>query len=220
MSDTARGDERLREAFAALSREVATAPGCPEPDLLWSALAGEAAPAEVERVVDHTTACPACAEAWRLGRELRESASLSTEAPPDTVPSTGGGWGWGALAAGLAAVALAAGALLMVGTPESGYREGGSPTIRSEMAEGAELPRAAFVLRWTPGPAGTRYSVLVTTEGLDTLARARGLETAEYRVPETALSGVEPGSRILWRVEGVLPDGSRSSSATFVSRLE
>jgi hypothetical protein len=76
------------------------------------------------------------------------------------------------------------------------------------------------VLRWTPGPEGTTYNLQVATERLEKISEARGLTAAEYLVPEAALRMVPAGARVLWRVETVLPDGSRAGSRTFRTRVQ
>jgi hypothetical protein len=136
-------------------------------------------------------------------------------------PASAGWWtGWAKLAAGLVAAALVVGVPLVLDSPETSYRDAAPGVIQSRIAEDSPLPRSACVLRWSAGPPGSRYSIHVTTPELETLARARGLETAEFPVPETALEALPQGARILWQVEAAYPDGTRVTSPTFVSRIE
>jgi hypothetical protein len=62
--------------------------------------------------------------------------------------------------------------------------------------------------------------VRVTTESLQVLAGGQRLAEPSFLVPESALAPLPKDSRILWRVEAVLPGGERAASATFVTRLE
>jgi hypothetical protein len=86
--------------------------------------------------------------------------------------------------------------------------------------EGRPLPRSQCVLRWSPGRPGSRYDVRVATEALEPVATGRGLGVAEYRVPDEALASLPGGTKLLWQVEALLPDGSRWTSPTFVVRIE
>jgi len=118
-------------------------------------------------------------------------------------------------------VALAASVVLHQ-QPERppGFREGTRSDIRSLIPEADALPRTRCLLRWSPGPEGTTYNLQVATERLERISEARGLTAAEYAVSEAALRTVPAGARVLWRVETVLPDGSRASSATFRTRVQ
>jgi hypothetical protein len=72
------------------------------------------------------------------------------------------------------------------------------------------------VLRWSPVPGAESYDVRISTEDLRRLVlTAQSLKTASYAIPESALAGLPPGSKLLWQVDAVFPDGSRRSSATF-----
>ena len=88
----------------------------------------------------------------------------------------------------------------------------------------ATLPRDAFVLRWalTPegAPDGTRYSVEATSERLDPLVEAHGLDQGEFRVPAPSLEGLDSGATVFWQVVALLPDGERIASPTFVARVD
>jgi hypothetical protein len=61
--------------------------------------------------------------------------------------------------------------------------------------------------------------VRVTTESLQVVADVQGLAAPTLLVPAATLSSLSPGSRLLWRVEVVGPDGTRAASPTFVARL-
>jgi hypothetical protein len=166
-------------------------------------------------LVDHTSACGACAEAWRLAMDLsRELPSASRPWHKSFAP----------LAAAAVLVLALAGGVWLFWAPRPveapGFRGGEAPVIRSLLREDAALPRSDFRLRWSPGPDGSRYDVRVTTESLQVLAGGQRLAEPSFLVPESALAPLPKDSRILWRVEAVLPGGERAASATFVTRLE
>ena len=211
--------DRLRRAFASLEGR-APGPGCPEPERLWAAARGEL-PAEVVRpLVLHLVECGACAEAWRLAREVEPRLAQPRAVDARPAPARPSWTFWGALAAGMT-VALAASVVLHQPSERTpGFREGTRIDIRSLVPESDALPRARCVLRWSPGPEGTTYNLQVATERLEKISEARGLTAAAYQVPEQALSALPSGAKLLWRVEAVAPDGARATSATFVARVE
>ena len=213
-----RSAERLRQAFARLAEHAVPRDDCPRPEVLWAAVHGERPPDEVHRLVAHTAECGACAEAWRLARDLR-----GTEAGPAVDPATSpaatwwGSWASLAAAAGVAAVAFSAVWRLSGPAVE---RAPAAPTLRALPADNQRLPRGRAVLRWTPGPPGSRYDVQVATADLRILTRARGLDVPELALPAAALAALPHGARVVWQVEALLPDGSRITSPTFVAVLE
>jgi len=216
--------EQLREEFSALSERAVPSTDCPDAGVLWDALDGKMSSRDVRHLLDHTISCPACAESWRLARQLRVEAGLDAETAPAR-PLWSPWWKWSLAAAAAASIVLAVtvGIVRFRSLEEPGdsiYREASGLTIRSLVPESVPLPRNRCVLRWTPGPAKTRYDVRVATEDLTILARARELEKAEYRVPEAALTRVPAGARLVWQVEAVLSDGRRVGSPAFLVRLE
>lgn len=212
---------RLRSAFASLAEDAVPGPACPHPERIWLAVRREAElpAADVRELALHTAECPSCAESWRLAGEL-----LAAEA--DQRPRAVGRirrWG-GALplAAAVAAVALA-GVVIQHhgrGSVEPGYRDPRGGGMRALMAEDAPLPRAACVLRWSPVAEGARYDLRVATSTLAVVYRARGLAVTEHQVPAEALAGLPSGSRLIWQVEAVAPDGMRTASPAFVVRIQ
>ena len=71
--------DRMRRAFAG---DAASRADCPPADRLWDAVKGQLNPAEAAAVVDHVSSCGACAEAWRIARELEvEEAGGRTGIP-------------------------------------------------------------------------------------------------------------------------------------------
>jgi hypothetical protein len=213
--------ERLRARFTSPPHDVEATGDCPDPDRFWRAARAELPWSETEALVDHVASCPACTVAWRMAREQARAdvAQAMLESRERSVPR----WTWVRYAAAAAVVVAAAGLAFQRWsrpTPEApALRATGSSAIRSLIPDGSELPRAAFRLRWTPGPAGTRYSIQVTDEKLSAIAEAFALELPEFRVPETALADLAPGARVLWQVKAVFPEGTRVTSDTFLARV-
>jgi hypothetical protein len=205
-------DESLRREFAALGARALPLPDCPDPERIFAAVRGELEATGVRALLDHVAGCGSCAEDWRLARELMESVPAAP-ARPARRPG-----GWAALPA--AAAVVAAVSALLLGPNSSPYRDGNVVAIRSLLEESRPLTRRSLVLRWTPGPKGSRYDVLVATSALAPLFSARGLEVPELAVPEQALAGLPKGAKLLWRVEATLPEGVRAASATFVARID
>ena len=58
-----------------------------------------------------------------------------------------------------------------------------------------------------------------STRDLTVLYRRSGVVGTELEVPPEALSGVAPGTEVVWRVEAITPGGRRISSEAFVSRV-
>jgi hypothetical protein len=209
--------DHLRELFLESLGEPTHDAGCPDAARLWSAVRGELPVAEAQAIVDHALGCASCGTALRLAREIQ------AEALPHVAPSKG--WRaahWAAVAAGIVVALLIPVGVYEWRTPATApavYREPGSE-IAPLVVEGQTLPRAAFVLRWSPGPEGTRYSIRVVRSDLGIVARADGLESAEFSVPVDALREIAAGTVLYWRVEQHLPDGSHVVSDTFSVRLE
>jgi len=221
MKDDDSAAERLRARFTSPPLGVEAAGDCPEPDRFWRAARGELPWSETESLLDHAASCPACTVAWRVAREQAraDGAQVMVESSERRAPR----WRWVRYAAAAAVVVAAAGLAFQRWSrpaPEPpALRATGGSAIRSLIPDGAELPRSAFRLRWTPGPAGTRYAIQVTDEKLATIAEAFALELPEFRVPEPALVGLAPGARVLWQVKAVLPEGARVTSDTFLVRV-
>jgi hypothetical protein len=213
---------RLRAAFAVAS-DAPHPESCPAPEAIWSAVRGELPPGELRQVLEHTAACAACAEDWRLAAELqRQSAATEAVAPGKVLQGRFGRW------RPLAAVAaLAAGLLIAVGVYRTGgfgpqeptYREAGDAAIESLLPENQELPRQGAELRWSPVPGAESYDVRVSTEDLRLVWTAEGQKAASHRIPESALAGLPLGAKLLWQVDAVFPDGTRRSSSTFGVRV-
>ena len=213
-------EERLRAALAASIELLGDGGACPDPDRLVASGRGDLAPGGDEDVILHIAACTACAAAWRIAREVAGDRVVEARTPARrTSPYVG----WAGLAAAAALILAAIGGSAVLLYPdrsgESAYREQEGDSLRSLLSESEPLPRERFVLRWTGGPEGTLYDVLVTDERMSTLERGIGLERAELRVPAAALQSVEPGGRVFWQVSAHLTDGRRIESPTFIATV-
>lgn len=216
---------RLREAYASAPAGTASGP-CADPEEIWQAVHGGLHPARIADLLDHALACTACDRAFVLARELSRGAGA---APMVGSERSHGSmrrrtmltrrWAVGALGV----VAAAAVAVLALRRPrpveEPPFRE--SPSEAIAALPGTEhLPRDRFLLRWSPGPPGTRYSLWVATPELRELYSRPRLEAPEQLVPPSALEGLPAGAEILWRVEAQLPDERHLASPAFRTRLE
>ena len=221
---------RLREAFASVSRGARPGADCPDPQRLWAAATGELRAWSRRQVVDHTSTCAACAEAWRLARELAPEpvAYAASEPWSSRIGSLLGlPWSWNVatLAGAAAAVVLSVAVTSLYFGPSSRsrpgeYRDPGRAPLRSLLPEGQALSRENALLRWSAGQPGSRYHVTVTAEDLRPIAAVRDLEVAQFPIPAERLSALPAGAKLLWQVEARLPDGGRVRSDTFVVRLQ
>ena len=70
----------------------------------------------------------------------------------------------------------------------------------------------------------TGKNLLVTLGGGDagnlSLGIIEALNQPEFRVPAALLAEQTEGATVYWRIEAVLPDGTRVSSAVYVVRLQ
>jgi hypothetical protein len=211
----------LEQAFS--TGEMRRAPGgCPSEDELWASAAGELDPAADEEVVLHLARCGECSTIWRLAREMLPADHLST-ASVVAIEDRRWSRSWRrvllpAAAAVLVGVGLGAGLFLRTDSPAAPvFRQQADDAVISPSPETARLPRAACRLRWTAGPEGTRYDLVVSDGELKILATVKGLDEAEYTLPREKIpvSAIE----LFWRVTAHLPDGTTVSSDTFTSSI-
>lgn len=217
--------EPLRRVFTGFADETPAPASCPAPEQLWAAVQGELSAEEVEEVVDHTAACPSCAEEWRLARELARAAASETAESA----SAGGrvlrrGHRFWRIAAPLTGLAAAAVLLLVVGLPRRSsappeLRAGNTVEIRSLLAPEETLARERCLLRWSE-IEGAHYDVLVSDADLAVVAQVENLEQPQFEVPAESLARLPSGAELYWQVEAALPDGSTATSKTFVNRVE
>ena len=213
-------DERLKSAFLALAATSADECSDDEIDRIWRAASGEL-DAEARRdLVDRMATSPAAAEAWRVAQAMRDAQGYPALPVVETRHSWSPTW-----------IGLAAALVLTIGLglfqlnrsttqPADVYRDQAAPTtVESLVPSDSTLPRDAFLLRWSPGPAGSRYQLRVTTDDLRVLTTVADVNTPELTIPAAALDSVAPGARVLWQVVTTLPSGQTVSSPTFVVRV-
>lgn len=214
----------LRRHFRALAEGQVGGPDCPPADQVWRAIHGELRRHELMEVVEHVGVCGACAEQWRVAREMDLGELAATEAAPASSRKRSPAVRWGALAAAAAIGFVLIGVGLYVIPPGQQttapvLRSGEITEIRSLVPEDVPLPRAGLRLRWTPGPEGSLYTVRIRTEELSPLVSAEGLAAPEYLVPQERLLECED-DRLLWQVVVFPPDGGQITSNTFFVELE
>lgn len=220
------GVDRWRQALSALGRETGPRPDCLSGEQIWQAAGGELGAKALRQVVEHMAGCAHCGEAFRLAGELgrQVGAEISLlEAAADAKP-TRTPWVRPLAAAAAVVLAVSIGFVTLQriapSDDDSRLREAAGDAIDSLVEEGASLPRAEFLLRWSPGPEGSLYSITVADEDLDVLASDESLELSEYLVPAEVLAELEEGAAVLWRVSAHDLDGSGATSATFINRVE
>jgi hypothetical protein len=212
----------LAEAFRGLSHDAAYTEACPDADAIWDAAVGDASAEQTARIIDHTSTCGACAEAWRLARAVDDGADELGAARSRKAHASRRSWIAGAVAISAAAAVLVF-ALARRGGDETGdpvIHRGVDSAIEALIADDTALETDAFELSWKSVGDRVAYDVVVTTEQLTIVDRADGLTVTTYTVPAAKLTGIEPGARLFWRVHATLPDGRRVTSAMFAVRLK
>lgn len=212
--------EGLEELERLWRRTVLSPDGpCPSPETIARGAAGELPPGERTAFAAHLATCDRCADLVRLHPDVkswadRASARLGVARPRRTFRAA-----WPLAAAVILGVGLLA-VTRFRPTESPSYRAGGGAELRSLLEPDRPLPRAAFRLHWTPGPVGSRYSVLVATENLTPIKSAEGLTGSEFVVEERFLAGLPAGSRVVWRVRATAPGASAHSSPTYTTTVE
>ncbi|MBK9063737.1 MAG: zf-HC2 domain-containing protein [Acidobacteria bacterium] len=213
--------EDLEELEALWRRGAVPTGPCPSSGVLARGAAGELPHAERAAFAEHVASCETCAEIVRLFPDVKSWADRASTRLGAARPKMSFRTLWPLAAA--AVVVLAAGLVVVsrfrpAGSPS--YRAGAAVELRSLLEPDRPLPRAAFRLRWTPGPAGSRYSVLVAKEDLTPVARAEGLTVPEFLVEDRLLADLPTGSNVVWNVRSTSPDSPGLSSPTFVTTVE
>lgn len=222
MTDPRGSEERLVDAFRSPEPDGAEVPDEMR-DRIWLAVSGALSAEERRDVVDLTASDPAYAEAWRIARDMWEASQAAGAAgAAATAAPSPRRWAPGWLAAAAAVVLGAAlGVMTLVNrTPGDEYRSAAEYRIGSLVPDNALLDRGGLVLRWTPGPDGTRYAVRVTTPDLQMLTFVTNLEAPELALTPATFDEVAPGGPVLWQVDATLPDGGRVMSDTFTIRVQ
>lgn len=211
--------QSYQRALVSLSVEAVPSAEPIDPDRLWAAVAGELPSREAQAVVDAALLDPAAHEELRLALAIRDALSQG-QAPPRQSGSWSRSWWTMVLAV---AAALLAVLTLRPLDPSPGLDSpiqfrGGAGTAQIE-AGPATLPAERFELRWE-GRQGAHYDVRVSTDEPRLLIRKRGLTEPRFVVPPETFEGLPSGTRILWQVEVVTPDGRKERSQTSVVRLK
>jgi len=214
---------RLEQAFS--TDEMDRAPGgCPSDEELWASASGELNPTANEAVILHLAQCSECSSIWRLGREIlpedHHSGASVVSIEDRRRPSL---WRRVLLPAAAAAVLIGVGlstGLFLKNDPSSTpvFRDQGNDYKILPSPEARSLPRSACTLRWSTGPDGTRYDLIVTDGELEILGTVKGLSEPEYTVPQGKIPA--PADELFWRVTARLPDGGSVSSETFTTVID
>lgn len=211
---------RWREAFAGLSERGMPGPECPDPDRIWAAATGEGTAEERQEIIEHTATCASCAGAFRLALGMSEKGDRAARVEPLRVPWFRRTGPLAALAAALLLVILAPAWWRTQQTPPQYRDDTETMEIRSQIAEGAVLPRQQAVLSWSAGPPGSLYEVRVLTREAREVAVESDLEEPRYQIPPAALEGLHAGTVLYWQVKTLQPDGTSGVSKTFTVRLQ
>lgn len=224
MISGALGSDQLRAAFVDADAQRQDGGEHPAAEAFWGAAARELPAAVCEALLDHVATCAVCAESWRLALEIQRARGVTAM----STPHRGRGrarvlrrWLPGAALAGAAAVAIFLTVMPRHDTANPpAYREDELPALVALVPDGARLPREAFTLRWSAGPAGARYALEVTTSTLAAFHAERDLDEPRATVPAAWFGGVPSGTKFFWRVEAHDAHGTVARSATYTAFVE
>lgn len=186
--------DRLREAFAADA--AAGAADCPAPDRIWDAVNGLLDPAEVADLTEHVAACGACAEAWRIARDVAAEATAAAVISFPASPSVRRpSYAWPLLAAAATLVLAVAGWRLLRDTdPPVTPAPSAQATPKPEQTSASNVPaieKAPVIM------SASRALVFRSTTPGDTFLDDFGKAIEPYRndnFPE-AIARLEPLAR-------------------------
>jgi hypothetical protein len=223
VTDRHASDERLRAAFQSLGDTARDQPSAEDLDNVWRAASGDLPADQRRELVDRMSTDPSLAESWRVAHELQRGAAEGPRSrhAPDSRQARWWIKPWVAAAA-LVILAIGVGIVVQRSRPaaDDTLRDAGRTQVESLVPSDTALPREAFRLRWTPGPAGSRYDVRVTTEDLRLLTTAMDLMQPELVVNVDALATLPSRTRVFWQVDVKGPGGGTISSPTFVVRVQ
>jgi len=221
----------MRRAFR-LSAAPPKPESCPSPETLWAAFHGELSPAEVRQVVDHSAACSACAEDWRMALALEGEVQTEEEedecnpreetqtvSPPTYYGHLRRFKAW--VAVPIAAVAAS---LIMIAQwgakPPSAidaFRGGDQAVVASPAP--AKLLRRDCVLSWPAVPRTVSYQVTVEA-GAGALDLQKAVKEPSLRLEPSQLVKLPKRTEIRWTVDAILANGDRIQLQTFHAPLE
>lgn len=209
---------RLRSAFAEPEGPAPEPEACPPSDRIWLAVRGELPPDGLREVVDHVAACPACAEDWRIAMVFEEEARAAGSASPERIRPTRRGIAHYRAWMAVAATILVAVVGLRLHQPgprpqEPVFRSGQTQAVEMLVPDGAPVSRRSCALTWKATPDAASYRLRVTDAALNTLYED-GVAATAYTVPESALAGLAPGTKLYWAVTPVSRDGAEMQSQT------
>lgn len=231
-------DERLREALRAAGARPESSGDPIDPEVIWEAAHGRGDPEARAALASRLAEEPALLEEWRLvasfaeaadrdeaetGVEVPIRAKARTPAPPEAAANAGNYGRWLVVAAVVAAAVLL---VILLPRGDSVRYEDDARQLRDAQSGRVEsrtegsLSRDAAVLSWSAIEGASAYEVYVTTGALEPVFEARALSEPTVTIDAARLAELPSGTRLLWRVETVMPDGSRRRSETFDVSLE
>lgn len=204
-------DEDLRRLFQA--NDGAGLDDGSDPDAIWDAVSGTAAPEDLRETLASLRASPALRQEWRLAQAFRAELGEEIAATPRARRPR--------RLVTAAVLLMAAAALLMLRPPpETRWRDSSPTAPIASTLPGDALSLSDPLLTWTDLGAQVTYTVTVTDAQLSTVAFAPGLTEPQWRIPSESIADLPGGTVLLWRVEATLPDGTRRASATQQLTLE
>ncbi|HKY32334.1 MAG TPA: hypothetical protein VJV23_07360 [Candidatus Polarisedimenticolia bacterium] len=209
MKDDQSDDELLELRRALLHGKGAQTPASAAPSsaTVWQAAQGELPPGRMEEILDRVVADPELARQWSLARAL---------ASPQRRPARRPSWPrmlWPAAALALTAAGLS---LWLAARPASREVYRGEPgRIESLLPDGSALRAGSATLRWECRPPAPRYVLRLMTAELEVLLVKEGIVSSSFDLPAAAIEGRRTGEELLWQVEALYDDGTRTLSPTF-----
>ena len=190
----------------------------PDPETIWSAVAGELPVDEIERLVEQMAEDSELAADWRIALEIHRAQTAEV---PGVVLQMHRRWRTylAAAAASIALLFLGGLFLFTPDPPETVYRGQENPEIRALIEPGAALPREQFVLRWTSLGDGTTYDLVVSDTNLKILAELRGLTESQVSIASSDLASIPRDGQVRWQVTATDREGTQLRSRTFETRV-
>ena len=229
-------DKRLREALRAGGPRPKPPEEPVDPEVIWDAAHGRGDPSTRAALAARLADDPALLEEWRLAASFAEAADrdeaetgvetpIRASASPEPAPAANeGSYGrWLVVAAVVATAVLLV--ILLPRTDAVRYeddpqqmRDADAGKVASQTP--ASVTRDAATLKWSAIEGVGAYEVYVTTGALEPVFEARALTEPTVTIDPARLADLPSGTRLLWRVETVMSDGSRRRSETFDVTLE